>query len=274
MPRSSLEEENRALADEIRHINARHESAIAVLKQAERKLVESLVQSEESNRCKSQLIAELGHEMRTPVAALVGFSRLLMQEKLDPKLKSQAASIHEASLYLLELVNDLSCEYADEIEPDIQVSDAPQILRSCLPMVEEQARKADVVLKLDIAPDFPPIRTDPRRLKQVVLNLVGNAIKFTRRGGSVTLKAFTKPEEGAFILVISDTGIGMKPDQVEAEMTALGGADTAPRRKGLGLPITRRIVESLGGTLTFRSNPGEGTVVTLHFPNAIADSNV
>ena len=273
MPPSSLEKENRALREEIRDINARHETAVAVLKQAERKLVESLAVSEESNRCKAQLIAELSHEMRTPLGALVGFSNLLMRQNLDPKAKSQAANIHEASLYLLELVKDLACEDAGDIKLEIAVADAPQILKSCLPLVEEQARKAQVALDLDIAADFPPIRTDPRRLKQVILNLVGNAIKFTKPGGKVSVKAFVKPKEGAFIVVISDTGIGMKPGQAEAAMEAGLETEQAAPRKGLGLPITMRIVESLGGTLSFRSNPGEGTVVTLQFPDAVVSQD-
>ena len=272
MAHGPLEDQNRALTEEIRQINVRHEEAMSVLKQAERKLVEALAEAEESNRCKSQLIAEVNHEIRTPLNAILGFSKLLLQDEMGPKAKARAAAIHDASLYLLELVDDLSCEDETEIKPDIQTADVPQLLNSCMPLVEEQARKAGVALNLDIAPDFPAIRTDPRRLKQVVLNIVGNAIKFTRRGGSVTVKAFTRPEEGAFILVISDTGIGIKADQVEAAMTAPDGMDAARRRKGLGLPITKRIVESLGGTLAFESKAGEGTTVTLHFPNAIADS--
>ena len=266
-----LEEQNRALAEEMRDCTARHEDALAVLKQAERKLVEALAQSEESNRCKSRLLAEVSHEMRTPLSAVIGFSKLLQKQKLSPEAKAHAASIHAAGLYLLELVDDLSCDTdADEAPPDMREADVAELLNSCMPLVEQQAREAGVALKLDIAPGFPLIRTDPRRLKQVVLNLVGNAIKFTRRGGTVTVKAWAEREDGAFILVISDTGIGMKPEQIEAAM-AEDEPGAPVRRKNLGLPITKRIVESLGGTLEFRSAPNEGTVVTLHFPHAVAE---
>lgn len=266
----SLQEQNRALAEEMRHCAERHENALAVLKQAERKLVEALAQSEESNRSKARLLAEVSHEMRTPLGAVVGYAKLLDKETLSPEAKTYADSVHEAGLYLLELINDLRREADDgDAPPDIRDSDVPQVLNSCMPLVAQQAREAGVALKLDIAPDFPAVRTDPLRLKQVVLNLVGNAIKFTRRGGTVTVKAWTEREDGAFILVISDTGIGMKPEEIAAAM-ADDAPGAPPRRKNLGLPITKRIVESLGGTLHFHSSPDEGTVVTLHFPHAVA----
>lgn len=138
-----------------------------------------------------------------------------------------------------------------------------------MPLVENQAKAAGVALELDIAPNFPVVRTDPKRLKQVILNLVENAVKFTRPGGRVTVRASAEKSGDAYILIISDTGIGIAPEAMgllSSSAPERSQSDHNLAGNGLGLPITRRIVESLGGTLEFRSSPSSGTVVTLRFP--------
>ena len=256
---------------------SRLEEAVSVLKQAERKLVEALSQSESANRDKSEFLAAVSHEMRTPLGAIIGYSKLLAADPSGEaaKTKTYARYIQDAGEYLLDLVNDILTHAIDEAGPfDIALTEAdlPSLVTSCMPLVEQQAQAAGVRLSLEIAPDFPPIVTDPRRLKQVLLNLVGNAIKFTDRGGSVTVKAWIENDSSAYILVVSDTGLGMARDDIERVMGPRHQAAERGRgRVGLGLPLTRRIVESLGGTLHIRSKPGDGTVVTLHFPHARAD---
>jgi signal transduction histidine kinase len=266
-----LKQQNRGLGDEAQRRTEKFEDALAVLKQAERKLVQALACSEAANRGKSELLAEVSHEMRTPLSAILGFSKLLLAEKLNPQAASFAGNIHEAGLYLLDLVNDIFDQSRNEkLEPEMRQADLPALVQSCVPLVEHQAQEAGVKLALDIAPNFPAIVTDTRRLKQVLLNLVGNAIKFTPRGGTVTVKAWAEKDKGAYILVVSDTGTGIAAEDIDFALHPRSPDGTGRKAPGVGLPLTKRIVESLGGTLGIRSKAGEGTVVTLHFPHALA----
>jgi signal transduction histidine kinase len=268
----TLREQNRRLAEMVAKRTTKLEDAISVLKQAERKLVQALGESEAANRRKSDFLAEIGHEMRTPLNAIVGFSKLLLSEDLPPKADAQARHIHEAGCFLLDLVGDIA-ETAEGCGCglDVKMAEAelPEIIHSCLPLVEEQAEAAKVLLAVDIAPDFPTIVTDARRLKQVLVNLIANAIKFTRPGGSVTVKARADVAKGAYILIISDTGVGMTAKEVAAAKSGARGKAGASGA-GIGLPLTRRIVERLGGSFDIESARGRGTVVALHFPNALA----
>ncbi len=252
----------------------KHDEVVGVLKHAERKLIEVLADAEAANRGKTQLLADISHDMRTPLNAIVGYSKILMNEKLDPEVTARIENIYGAGVYLVGLVNDIlkNCDTCDPIELDIELTETklPELIQSCVPLVENQAKTAGVALVLDIAPDFPVVRTDPKRLKQVILNLVENAIKFTRPGGQVTVRASAEKSGDAYILVISDTGIGIAPEAMDLMSSVppeKSRGDGKPAGNGLGLPITRRIVESLGGTLDFRSSPGGGTVVTLRFPS-------
>jgi len=238
----------------------KHDEVVGVLKYAERKLIEALADAEAANRGKTQLLADISHDMRTPLNAIVGYSKILMNRKFDSEAQEQIANIYGAGVYLVGLVNDIlkNCESCDPIELDIELTETklPELIRSCVPMVENQAKAAGVALLLDIAPDLPVVRTDPKQLKRVILNLVENAVKFARPGGRVTVKAWAEKSGDTYILIVSDTGIGAAVEEMDK-----------PAGKGLGLPITRRIVESLGGSLEFRSSPSSGTVVTLRFPS-------
>ncbi len=141
-------------------------------------------------------------------------------------------------------------------------------------MVQSLAESSGVRLKVEVEKGFPELRTDGPKLLQIVLNLVTNAIKFTPQGGAVKLKARVDRLRGAMILVIRDTGIGMTPDGVSVALQPFGRVGQPlhgrPQGTGLGLPLTRALVETLGGQLEIVSQPGAGTVITVLLPRELA----
>lgn len=259
---------------------AKYEAAIESLKTTERKLAVALAESEAKSRSKSDFIANLSHEFRTPLNAILGFSEMLARESFGPhaapKYKEYAGDIHNAAQHLLGLITDvldLSRAEAGRLDLQFEEVDARVTIDSAVRMLHDKARAKGITLKVDIAPDFPRIRTDERRLRQVLINIVGNAIKFTPAAGSVAIKAGIDPTDGAFIIVVSDTGVGIDPADLPRIMTRYGQAKKTQAESeqgtGLGLPLTQKIVEALGGTLEIRSARNKGTAVTLRFPSSL-----
>ncbi len=258
----------------------KYEEAIESLRTAERRLAAALAESEDKSRSKSDFIANLSHEFRTPLNAILGFSEILAKETFgahfSPKYKEYAEDIHGAAQHLLGLVTDvldLSRAEAGRLDLQFEEVDARKSIDSAVHMLHDKARAKGITLKVDIAPDFPRIRTDERRLRQVLLNIVGNAIKFTPPVGSVAVKAGVDPVDGAFIIVVSDSGIGIDAADLPRIMTRYGqvrdGQIHGEEGTGIGLPLTQKIVEALGGTLEIRSTRGKGTAVTLRFPPSL-----
>ncbi|MGB8274997.1 MAG: ATP-binding protein [Alphaproteobacteria bacterium] len=271
--RHRLEEHNRGLEDTVAKRTKRLEDAMSVLQHAETKLLRALAESEKTSRAKSDFLASISHEIRTPLNAIIGYSQLLLDEIVNSEHRQYTKLIFDAGTYLLNLINDiLDYSKADADKLDIEITDVnlPKTIRSCVGLVKQRADDAGVTLKMDIAPNFPVLKTDEKRLKQVILNLVTNAIKFTPPGGNVTVKAWADPKEGAFILIVSDTGIGIAPEKLELVMKPYGQVKSKQSEKhqgtGLGLPLTKRIVDRLGGRLEIHSQVGVGTAVRLVFP--------
>ena len=143
-------------------------------------------------------------------------------------------------------------------------------------MMAEQARAAGVRPSVDMPDDFPQLKIGEQRLRQVLLNIVSNAIKFTPSGGSVTVKGRHDRRDGAMIFVVSDTGIDMAPEDIPVAMSAYGQVRKEGIRRqqgtGLGLPLTKKLVAVLGGELTLESAPGRGTTVTIRFPADLVEN--
>ena len=275
-------DQTRILKETVEKRTARLTESISLLKQAESKLSGALEKSRAESDAKSAMLATATHEMRTPLAAIVGSAEILNGEILGPlghdDYREQAAQIHQTGLYLLDLVNrtlDMSKTAAGADDLDIGAADLPEVLGAAFSMVEVLARKANVEVKLDIMPNFPAIRTDGQKLTEVAVNLLSNAIKFTPPRGSVTLKAWAD-NDGAFILVFRDTGIGIAAEDIATVLQPFGQVKEAQKAggkgTGLGLPHTQRVVESLGGELAIESLPGIGTTVTLRFPPSLVDA--
>ena len=228
-----------------------------------------------ADEAKSQFLASMSHELRTPLNAILGFSELIKddrEKRLDPdKVRSYASSIFESGTHLLALINDildLSKFDAGRLELNEEPVDIGQAIESCLRLMEPHARKAKVELDASLPEQIPALWADDRRLRQILFNLLSNAVKFTDQGGKVHV-AVTWDKDGVAVAV-SDTGIGMTQVQIPIALERFGQIDGSHARRyagtGLGLPLTKHLVELHGGSLVIASERGVGTTVTVLLP--------
>ncbi|MEX2009880.1 MAG: ATP-binding protein, partial [Dongiaceae bacterium] len=170
---------------------------------------------------------------------------------------------------LINDILDLSKIEAGGEEQHEEEIDIPEIIRSVMTLVKGRAEKSGVRLALDLPDGLPMLRADERKIKQILVNILSNGIKFTKAGGSVTLKAWCPPGNG-YVLRITDTGIGMALEDIPKALTPFGQIDSELSRKhegtGLGLPLTKHLVEMHSGSLDLQSAKGVGTTVTVRFP--------
>lgn len=252
--------------------------AMELLKAAQRKLLDQSQRAERgSSRSSSDVIANAAHELRTPLHAIIGFSELIRDEAhgphKDPRYTEYAVDIHQAATHMLSIVDgtlNLARAEAGADPLDIRDIDIGRTVQDSARMLRQLAEGTGISLDIKI-PDVPlRIRTDPEKVRQIVLNLASNAIKFTPRGGRVTVEVAGLDDGGAVILVIRDTGIGIADHDLSTAMKPFGQVrqpdKSHPRGSGLGLPLTRRFVEMLGGVLDISSIPGKGTVVSVRLP--------
>ena len=251
-------------------VTERHAAAEALLqaKQA----------AELANRAKTEFLAAISHELRTPLNAINGFAESMQAEILGPlgngRYREYCGHIVEAGHHLTGLINDVLDVARVESgrvplrEERVRVA---ALVRAAVVMVGDRARAAQLKVGDTLPADLPDLRGDPLRLKQVLLNLLANAVKFTPEGGRVTVHGRVNGQ-GGIELVIEDTGIGISPQDHDRVMAAFGQADSGLERRyqglGLGLPLARSLMELHGGGLAIDSRPGEGTRVRLSFPAA------
>jgi len=232
--------------------------------------------AEDSSRAKTEVMAKLSHELKTPLNAIIGFSEALKDNALGPltqeKMREYAGDIHVASRHLLALVNDM-LDMAKAESGHVEVRDeeivVEELIRETMRMVEGQASAGGVRTSLNLSPGIPRLRADRRLIRQVLLNLLTNAIKFTRPGGLVTVRGYRAPD-GGIVLGVSDTGIGMAREDIPKAMAPFGRVPTGLdiEGTGLGLPIAVSLIERHGGTLRLESEKGVGTDVFVTFPPA------
>jgi two-component system cell cycle sensor histidine kinase PleC len=233
--------------------------------------------AEAANISKSQFLANMSHELRTPLNAIIGFSDMMKNQLLgpigSPRYLDYARDIHASGTHLLSLINDVldmskieAGRYTIHPEP----LDAAEMLRACARLVRVRASEAGVSLGIGVAQELP-IRADARALKQILLNLLTNAIKFTPAGGSVNLSAGR--EKDGVIFRVADTGIGIPAEDLPRIGRRFEQVDNALTRKGegtgLGLALSRALVELHGGTLTIESAVGVGTTVSVWIPSTV-----
>ena len=214
-----------------------------------------------------EYIGRLSHELRTPLNAIIGYGELLQEEKSgplgSPKYRSYAKDMLEAARHCLSLVNDLydmTHLAAGNHKPEFSEVDLNEAVRACLGIVAPIAGKAGVTLEEDLSAALPQAILDRRGLRQIIINLLANAIKFTPPGGRVTISTVYRTGIGVE-LSVQDTGQGMSAGDLTAARGASEGAAS-----GLGLPISRAIATANGGTLQLASEPGSGTRVSLFLP--------
>jgi signal transduction histidine kinase len=254
---------------------ARQAAAESELREALSTTAAAADRTDELNRTKSQFFAQVTHELRTPLNAIIGFSETIKHEIFgpvaNPRYLEYAGLIHNAGTHLLSLINDLLDEARIEagkmeIVP-IRLS-APALARSTLDLVELLAVDRDIELATTGLGGCPDLNVDPRAMKQVLVNLLSNAIKYTPPGGRVELR-FAPHEDGA-VIEISDTGIGMSPDDLRVAFEPFGRAGSSEARQqqgtGLGLALARALVRLHGGELTLASQLDFGTTATITLP--------
>jgi signal transduction histidine kinase len=259
----------------VRNAATRAREAVALRKNVA-DLAAAAKSADEASRAKSRFFAQVTHELRTPLNAIIGFSETIRGEMFgpvaNPRYVEYAALIHDAGGHLLSLINDLLDvskleEGKMEIAP-IRVS-AAALARSTLDLVELLARDGNVVLSAAGIETCPDLNVDPRAAKQVLVNLLSNAIKFTPPGGRIDV-SFTGRADGAVVIAVADSGIGMSSDDIRLAFEPFGRAAgeyaAAAPGTGLGLPIARALVRLHGGELSLTSTPGRGTTVTVVFP--------
>ena len=241
-----------------------------------RDLVAETLRAEGANRAKSEFLATMSHELRTPLNAIIGFSEIIKGETFGPvgsvKYRGYAEDIHQSGQHLLDLINDildLSRVEAGEDELREEHLDIPPVIESVLRLVRQRAEKGDLQLEWELPDDLPLLYADARKVKQILINLMSNAIKFTDPGGKVRFTAWCRADSG-FVFQIVDTGIGIAAKDIPKALSQFGQIDSDLDRKyegtGLGLPLTKALTEMHGGCLTLQSEVGVGTTVTVRFP--------
>ena len=251
-------------------------SDITELKASERKLIQARSQAEMANRSKSDFLANMSHELRTPLNAIIGFSEIISNELFGPivnrKYLEYIIDIHNSSLHLLSIINDvldMSKIEAGKLELSKGVVNLQIVMGEAMRMMHERAQSRGIELITQLLDEEVDVWADERAMKQIFLNLLSNAIKFSKAGGKVYVRVGADQPNLA-VVEFEDYGIGMNEEEQERALQPFGQAKPATTRNyggtGLGLPITKGLVEAHGGKLAIKSRAGSGTIVRVVLP--------
>jgi signal transduction histidine kinase/HAMP domain-containing protein len=249
-------------------------------KEREARLKEAQSMAEAASEAKSRFLANMSHELRTPLNAIIGFAEILAGEMFgqlgNAKYVEYARDIHLSGLHLLDVINnvlDLTNSEAGKLTLAPEPIDLVEIIDSCIAIMRDQCARAQLKLRVDVPQAFPAIWGDPAKLRQILLNLMSNAVKFTEPGGAVTV-CTRAAEDGSMTLCVKDTGIGMSAEDLPIAMAPFGQIDSRLARRyegtGLGLPLTKALVELHGGQIAIDSELGKGTSVTVTLPRRLS----
>jgi signal transduction histidine kinase/ActR/RegA family two-component response regulator len=269
-----LEQKSRELYDANQRLQAHTAKLEITIQERTRALEEARVAMEDALRAKGEFLAVVSHEIRTPLNGVLGMAQLLMMTTLSEEQRSYVDTIHGSGELLLALINDIldfSKLESGKLSLDQRPVSVHEVVRDVVQMLEAQATGKGLSLKTDISADVVPwFAGDAMRLKQILINLVGNAIKFTQRGG-VKIVVRMQQQDGAWLQCqVRDTGIGIPADRIGKLFQVFSQVDSSINRRyqgtGLGLVICKRLVEGMGGSIGVQSERAQGSTFTFRIP--------
>jgi PAS domain S-box-containing protein len=245
-------------------------------KNVEEELVAARHAAEVANHQKSEFLAKISHEIRTPLNAIIGFSDVIIEERFGPigvdRYREYLKDIRLSGTHLMSLINDLldlSKIESGKLDLNFAAVAVNQIVQECVALMQPEANRRRVIIRTSLADDVPRVVADERALRQIVLNLLSNAVKFNVAGGQVIVST-ALDENGEVVLRIRDTGIGMSEKEIETAMKPFQQIATAGAARfegtGLGLPLTKALVEANRAAFLIDSTPNQGTLVRINFP--------
>lgn len=266
------------VTDRVRAERALHAAKAGLERRVEERTAELLAAkdlAELASRAKTEFLAAVSHELRTPLNAIIGFSEVMAGEMFgalgSPRYREYVADILSSGRHLLDVINDiLDIAKIEEGRMSLSLAAVPlhEVASAAVRLVEARVHAGAIVLETEVPSTLPPVWGERRRLLQIFVNLLANAVKFTPHGGRVAMRAHQ--ERGRMVVRVADTGIGMDPEEVAVALEPFRQVDGRLERRydgtGLGLPLAKAFAELHGGTLTVESRRGEGTVVTVILP--------
>jgi len=242
----------------------------------ERELIAARKQAEAASSAKSDFLAKVSHEIRTPLNAIIGFSDVMMNERFGPvgneRYKDYLKDIHTSGTHLISLVNDLldlSKIEAGKLDLSFEPLNLNDLTQQTVALMQPEASRERIIIRTSLAPELPAVVADARSVRQIVLNLLSNSIKFTGAGGQVILST-ARTDHGEAVLRVRDTGVGMSEKDIRTALEPFRQLATAPRPDshgtGLGLPLTKALVEANSARFSIKSAVNAGTLVEIVFP--------
>jgi signal transduction histidine kinase len=255
-------------------------SDFTVIKEREESMRRAKAEAEAANASKTRFLANMSHELSTPLNAIIGFSEIITHQLFgalgNARYLDYSRDILRSGRHLLAVINDvldLSKSEAGKMVLAVRETDMRDVLDDCIAMVREQCAAAELEFSVTGVDQSLPLMGDVAKLRQIFLNLLSNAIKFTEKGGRVSLSAQTTPDGVA--VTVADTGIGMNPQDVEVALQPFAQVDNRLERRyegtGLGLPLTKALVDLHKASMAIDSARGRGTRITITFPHAAAE---
>ncbi len=249
---------------------------ITYWKNVEEALLAAKREADTANQQKSDFLAKVSHEIRTPLNAIIGFSEVMMEERFGPvgndRYRSYLRDIHTSGGHLMSLINDLldlSKIEAGKLELTFESVPVNTAIQECVALMQPQANRERIIIRTSLAADVPNVVADQRSLRQILLNLLSNAVKFTKAGGQVIVSTGLE-DNGEVVLRVRDTGIGMSDKDIEAALQPFRQVAATKRDvdkgTGLGLPLTKALVEANRASFAIDSVPEQGTLVRITFP--------
>ena len=251
---------------------------VTTIMQMEQSLRVAKEQADAANHAKSAFLANMSHELRTPLNAIIGFSEMMIKHTFGPlghdKYGEYLDDIHMSAKHLLEIINevlDMSKIEAGKVELDEQEIDMAGLIDSVVRIMANRAFNSGLEIRQMIAGDLPVLYADPRLIRQILINLLTNAIKYSEKSGLIEVSAEVEPATKTMLLTVQDHGIGIPRDRIKEAMQPFGQIHDPTRSNtqqgtGLGLPLTKAMAELHGGKLELDSDTGKGTKVTIRFP--------